>query len=77
MDIHIGEMVRRELKHQERTIAWLARKLECSRSNIYDIFYRKDIDLFLLIRISKVLQHNFLKDLMPLLDEPESTPETT
>ncbi|MBQ8225696.1 MAG: XRE family transcriptional regulator [Bacteroides sp.] len=69
MDIHIGEMIRQELKRQERSIAWLARKLECTRANIYDIFYRKNIDLFLLIRISKILQHNFIEELAEKVEE--------
>ena len=75
-ELHIGELVRKELKKQERTIAWLARKLNCTRSNIYDIFSRKDIDVFLLIRLSRILRHNFLRDLAAYADAlSDTTPD--
>ena len=57
--IHIGEAIKNELLKQERTITWLARKLYCDRSNIYDIFKRHSIDSLLLLRISIILNYNF------------------
>lgn len=59
----IGQLIKQELARQERTVTWFARKLSCHRTNVYDIFTRGNIDLELLIRISKVLNHNFLKDI--------------
>ena len=76
MNIHVGEMIRLELKRQERTITWLSRKLGCTRANVYDIFYRKNIDLFLLIRISKILQHNFIEDLAGKVEQCEEEANT-
>lgn len=57
----IGEMIHEELDKQERTVTWLARKLNCNRQNIYDIFKRTTIDTELLMRISLVLQVDFFK----------------
>lgn len=57
--IHIGQLIREELIRQERTPAWLARKINCERTNIYDIFERSSINTDLLVRISKVLNFDF------------------
>lgn len=57
--IHIGNIIKEELRKQERTISWFARKLYCDRSNVYDIFKRESVDTELLLRISLVLKRNF------------------
>lgn len=61
-DVHIGSMIQYELKRQGKTPTWLASEIYCEKSNIYKLFKRKSIDLDQLLRISEVLQHNFLKD---------------
>lgn len=68
MDIHIGERIKTEFHRQGRTVKWLTAQLHCNRSNVYNIFARKNIDVEMLIKISIVLQHNFLKDLAPLAE---------
>ena len=57
--MHIGEQIQKELRRQERTVTWLARKLCCNRQNVYDIFRRATIDTELLLRISLALEFNF------------------
>lgn len=57
--IHIGQLIEAELHRQERSVTWFARKLSCDRTNVYSIFKRESIDTALLLRISKVLHHNF------------------
>lgn len=61
-DVHIGKMIQAELKRQGRSASWLAKEIYCEKSNVYKLFKRPSIDLLQLIHISKVLQHNFLKD---------------
>ncbi len=61
-DVHIGQLIKSELKRQGRTVSWLAEKIFCEKSNIYKMFRRKSIDLEQLMRISEALNHNFLKD---------------
>lgn len=56
---HIGQLIRQELRRQERSVAWFARQLSCDRSNIYRIFQKESIDTYLLVRISIILQYNF------------------
>lgn len=65
--IHIGQLIEKELRRQERSVSWFARKLYCDRSNVYDIFRRENIDADLLLRISIVLNHNFFQYYMEQL----------
>lgn len=58
-EIHIGKIIKAELELQERTPTWLARKINCDRSNIYHIFERKSIDTDRLMQISRALNVNF------------------
>lgn len=57
--IVIGQLIERELRRQERTVTWLARKINCDRRNVYNVFERTYIDTELLLRISIVLQTDF------------------
>ena len=59
MPIHIGKEIKAELVRQERGVTWLADKLHCDRTNVYDIFKRQGIDPRLLERISVILHRNF------------------
>ena len=59
MSIHIGKEIKAELLRQERGVSWLAEKLHCDRTNVYDIFKREGIDTRLLERISIILHRNF------------------
>ena len=61
-NVHVGEMVRTEMRQQGRTVAWLASNICCEKSNVYKLFRRKSIDLEQLMRISEALGHNFLRD---------------
>ena len=57
--IHIGEIIREEMKRKERTPAWLAKKINCERPNIYYIFQQESINTELLLKISHALKHDF------------------
>lgn len=70
--IFIGKSIERELRAQERSVVWLARKLNCNRTNIYKIFNRSTIDTELLLKISNVLQRNFFEEYTNRLDFTES-----
>lgn len=61
-DVHVGEMIRKEMLRQGRTVNWLATQIYCEKSNIYKLFRRKSVDLGQLMVISEVLHHNFLRD---------------
>ena len=59
----IGEHIHQVLKSQGHTASWLAEKIHCERTNVYNIFGREDINIKLLGRISVVLDHDFFADL--------------
>lgn len=69
MGIHIGHLIETEFDRQGRRAMWLATELNCNRANVYNIFQRDNIDIAMLIKISKVLQHNFFQDIANLIDE--------
>lgn len=46
---------------QERTPTWLAKKINCERTNIYYIFRQPSINTELLMKISLVLNVDFFK----------------
>ena len=61
-------MIRAELKAQGRTVTWFAKTIHTDRGNVYKILNKDTIDLQLLVRISKLLHHNFLRDYSKAID---------
>lgn len=62
IEIHIGQLIRQKQEEKGITISELARSIHCDRSNIYNIFSRKSIDIELLISISKALDFDFISN---------------
>ena len=65
-DVHYGQVVKNKLKERGMTISEFSRRINCSRSNVYDIFKRKYIDIPLLEKISEVLCYNFTRKIKQL-----------
>lgn len=61
-DINIGQDIREVLKRQGRSVVWFAEAIYSDRSNTYKMLKKRSIDLELLMQISELLQHDFLKD---------------
>ena len=59
----IGQLIEEEVRKQQWNITAFADKICCTRTNVYDIFQRSKMDVAQLELISKVLGHNFFKDL--------------
>jgi plasmid maintenance system antidote protein VapI len=59
---NVGSQIENMVRKQQISIVDFANMINCSRKNVYDIFQRNSIDIELLARISKVLGHNFFKD---------------
>lgn len=66
---HIGILIREELERQEHSVSWFARRLSCDRSNVYRIFQRESIDTKMLLRICRLLNHDFFTDLSAQLQQ--------
>lgn len=63
MKVHAGEKVKVYFEETGMSVSGFARRLNCHRQNVYDIFKRQNIDLSLLQRISRVLGHDFVTEL--------------
>jgi hypothetical protein len=61
--MHIGTRIKQVLKEKHKPVTWLAKEINCERTNIYNVFSRKDISTGLLQRLSLVLEHDFFKEL--------------
>ena len=59
--IHIGSIIEEVFYKQGRSPSWFAEQLHCDRTNVYNIFKRESSDIAMLVRISNILQHNFLQ----------------
>ena len=62
-EIHIGTMLKQELRAQGRSVAWLSRTICLERCSIYKLFERENIDVKLLARLSILLNHDFFADI--------------
>lgn len=71
-EVHIGKLVKSVFDESGMSVAELARRLHCERTNVYTIFRRSSVDVELLSRLSKILKHNFLADAMQLYGLPYS-----
>gem|GEM_PF-4004326 len=77
MEIHVGHLIKEVFDRQGHRATWFAWELNCNRANVYNIFNRENIDVAMLIRISRVMGHNFLRDIAPLADCPNLLDNTS
>jgi hypothetical protein len=61
--MNIGKHIEEILRKQGRSAAWLATQIPCERTNVYNSFKRKSLDVRLLRRISVILEYDFFKEL--------------
>lgn len=68
-DYDFGEAIKRVLKEQERSEAWLARKVHCDPGNFNRMLKKRSIDIDLLRRISMALGYNFIKEYAQIVEQ--------
>lgn len=56
--VHIGKVIQQLVKHRGLKVSEFAKKVNCSRRTIYDVFERDSIDTKLLQKISAELGEN-------------------
>ena len=61
--MHIGQLIKEVMKQKGVTATQLANDICCTRPHIHRIFRKDNIDIGLLQRISKALDHDFFRDL--------------
>jgi transcriptional regulator with XRE-family HTH domain len=64
--VHIGKLIKAELKKKRFSVAEFAKTINTDRNNVYHIFKRKSIDTDLLYKISIALEYNFFLEYNPL-----------
>ena len=60
-NIHIGHLIREQMKKDQRSASWLAREIHCTRNNLYKIFSKPSLDSDLILRISVAMNFNFFQ----------------
>ena len=71
LPIHIGHLIREELRTQGRTVTWLSQRLNIHRRACYRIFDSYSIDTQLLLRISELLGKDFFTEYSTILSTKE------
>lgn len=59
--IHLGKLIKEKFEESNLSISEFARRINRSRSVVYDIFERQSIDIEMLENISEALNFDFLK----------------
>lgn len=60
-ELHIGHIIREELRRQGKTNKWFAQELNLNPRTINKLFQKKYIDTAQLLQISEVLKVDFFK----------------
>ncbi|MDR3226412.1 MAG: helix-turn-helix domain-containing protein [Prevotellaceae bacterium] len=71
-NIHIGSIIKQKVIESSMTIKEFSDKINCDRTTVYDIFKRKSLDVERLIKISQVLNYDFINEIY--LKQPSKIP---
>jgi plasmid maintenance system antidote protein VapI len=58
----IGEAIKQKMQERGLRVCDFAKAIHCNRTNVYSIFTRKSIAIEQLLRISKVLNYDFVSE---------------
>ena len=61
--MHIWQHIKNLMKSENVTVTSLALKIGTTRTNMHKILRKENVDIALLLRISKELHHDFFKDI--------------
>ena len=59
-NIHIGSVIKQKVFESEMSVQEFSDRINCDRTTVYDIFKRKSLDTERLIKISQVLDFDFV-----------------
>lgn len=57
--LHMGKLIRNEIVNQNMSLSEFADRINCCRSNVYDLMARPSVDCAQLMKISLALNVNF------------------
>ena len=72
MQIHIGNLIRNELRRQGHTNEWLMERIGVSERTLQRLFNKPSIDTQQLFLISTVLEKDFIRDYSNALTTPSN-----
>lgn len=72
MQIHIGNLIRNELRRQGHTNEWLMERIGVSERTLQRLFNKPSIDTQQLFLISTVLEKDFFRDYSNALTTPSN-----
>jgi predicted transcriptional regulator len=72
-EIHIGRIIKQKIQEKSVNIGEFADNIHCCRTAVYNIFKQKSIDTELLIKISIVLDYDFIHEIYFPKNNPTST----
>ena len=76
-NIHIGSIIKQKVEESPFTIKEFADKINCERTTVYHIFKHKSIDIERLIKISEVLNYDFISEVYQKQDSGVIFPSQT
>ena len=59
----IGQRIKEVIAEKKVTVTWVATQVPCERTNLYNVFKRRDISMRLLWKLSDILEYNFIQEL--------------
>ena len=62
-NIHIGSIIKQKVLESSMTIKEFADRISCERTTVYNIFQQKSIDIEKLMKISEVLNYDFISEI--------------
>jgi transcriptional regulator with XRE-family HTH domain len=62
-ETHYGQAIKRKLEERGMSVAEFARRIYCTRENVYNIFERPSLSTDLLKKASQALDFDFLHEL--------------
>lgn len=60
-EIHIGRMIRKNMREKKISVISLSRQMDCSRTNVYKILDRHSVDTDTLMKLSLLIGLDFFK----------------
>ena len=61
-NIHIGDIIKQKVFENSITVKEFADRINCERTSVYYTFKQKSIDIEKLIKISEVLEYDFIHE---------------
>jgi hypothetical protein len=55
----VGRLIKERMESDGHSVAWLAKRMYCDRSNIYKIFQKQSLDTETLFLVSRVMKVDF------------------